>query len=238
MVKQKRKNLNEFINEKFLDSLKFIKQNLCYIYFIFGLFLLFGLIGFLFPIFFEEQIIEMVKGLIEKTYGLNTYELIAFIFTNNILSSFFAMILGIVFGIFSMFTIILNGYVIGFVGNLAVVEGGIFVLWRLLPHGIFEIPAIMISAGLGLKIGFSLVYDFVKKIKTVSKYLVFPLIFALIVFSIFSFIPILIMSFVDKDLRNRFFNNFNNSLNVFIFVVVPLLIVAGIIEGLLIIVLS
>tara|TARA_Y100000310_G_scaffold294387_1_gene324816 strand:- start:2 stop:730 length:729 start_codon:yes stop_codon:yes gene_type:complete len=222
------------IHEMFFGSLKFIKQNLSYIYFIFSLFLLFMLVGFLFPSFFEEQIIEMIKGIIEKTEGLNAIELAGFIFMNNTLSGFFAVILGILFGIFPLITIIINGYVIGFVMNAAVAEEGVLILWRLIPHGIFEIPAIMISAGLGLKIGFSLISDFVKKIKGISKNMVYPLIFILIVFSIFSFIPVLIMSFIDKSLRKKFSDNFWQSVKAFVFIVIPLLIIAAIIEGILI----
>jgi len=232
--KRVKKNLNEAVNDLFFKSLKFIRENLRYIYFIVCIFLLFGLIGFLFPTFFEKQIIEMVRGLVEKTYGLDAFELTGFIFLNNVLSSFLALILGIFFGLFPLFTIILNGYVIGFVSNFAVAEGGVLVLWRLLPHGIFEIPAIMISAGLGFKIGFSLLYDFVKKLKNISKPFSYILILLLFIFSIFSFIPIFILSLVDNNLRKKFLNNFFGSVKVFIFVVIPLLIVAAVIEGVLI----
>tara|TARA_Y100000034_G_C6716675_1_gene316852 strand:- start:368 stop:697 length:330 start_codon:yes stop_codon:yes gene_type:complete len=109
------------------------------------------------------------------------------------------MALGIFLGIFSFLILIVNGYVLGFVASKSVAVEGILVLWRLLPHGIFEIPAVMISAGLGLKLG---AYLFVKHKK--------------------------------GDFKQWLLN----SLRVFLFIVVPLLIIAAIIEGILIIFLS
>lgn len=197
MIKKKKKNLNKFVYGNFKEGLRFIKESKRYIYFSFLLFFFFGLIGFLFPIFFKEQILEMIKELISKTYGLSVFELVGFIFKNNLTSSFFAIFLGIFFGLFPIFILILNGYLLGFVSYSVVSQDSIFVLWRLLPHGIFEIPAIMISAGLGLKLGLSLFYKIIgKKI---------------------NFIEILI-----------------NSFKVFVFIIIPLLFIAGIIEGVLI----
>jgi len=173
----------------------------------------------------------LILGLVEKTEGLNALELTAFIFTNNTLSGLLALAFGIFFGVFPIFTIILNGYVVGFVANHAVANGGGFILWRLLPHGIFEIPAIMISAGFGLKIGFSLLYDFVKERKNISKNVSYFLILILLIFSVFSFIPIFIMSLINNNLRKKFLDNFFRSVRAFVFVVIPLLIIASIIEG-------
>jgi len=234
MVIKKKGGIGNFISEGFFKSLGFVRQNSGYIYLVSCLFLFFGLIGFLFPIFFKEEIVNIIKELVEKTEGLNAFELTRFIFINNTLSSFFAIILGIMFGIFSIFTIVVNGYIVGFVSSFAVAEEGVSVLWRLLPHGIFEIPAIMISAGLGLKIGFSLLYEFVRKIKSVSKSLSYLLILILFISFVFSFIPLLIMTIIDENLRKKFLDNLVNSLKVFVFVVIPLLVIAAIIEGVLI----
>ena len=86
----------------------------------------------------------------------------------------------------------INGYVLGFVAYLVVNSDGILVLWRLFPHGIFELPAIFISLGLGLKVGTFIFQK--KKFESLKKYSL-------------------------------------NSLRVFLFIVLPLLIIASIIEG-------
>jgi stage II sporulation protein M len=63
---------------------------------------------------------------------------------------------------------------------------------NLLPHGIFELPAIFISFGMGLKFGTFLFY---------------------------------------KEKMKKFAEFFSNSLRVFVFVILPLLVIAAIIEG-------
>ena len=87
---------------------------------------------------------------------------------------------------------IANGYLVGFVSSVVSEKESILSLWRLLPHGIFEIPAILISAGLGIKLG---TFIFQKNKKETLKELVLK------------------------------------SLKTFFFVIVPLLIVAALIES-------
>jgi stage II sporulation protein M len=117
---------------------------------------------------------------------------IEFIFFNNIQSSFIGMLFGIILGIFPVIAAVANGYLLGFVAETTAEEAGIFILWRIFPHGIFELPALFISLGLGLKIG---TFIFKKnKLKTLAIYLL-------------------------------------KSIKVFFYIVVPLLIIAALIEG-------
>lgn len=182
------------LKEEYQKSWSYIKESKKFIYFVIGVFFIFTLIGFFIPTsdFFMQQILEFIKELIEKTKGMSQGELISFIFLNNLYSSFFGMVLGIFLGVFPIILAIMNGYLLGFVASLSVQDGGILVLWRIFPHGIFELPAIFISLGLGLKFG---------------------------------------MFIFQKKKIESFRNYLWNSLRVFFFVVVPLLIIAGIIEG-------
>jgi stage II sporulation protein M len=193
-MKKRNWNLNELVYKNFKLSLGYIKRIKNYIWF--SLFLFFGLmvIGIIFPGFFEKQILEMIAELIKETEDLDGLSLVRFIFINNIKSGFFAMILGVFLGITPFIIGIVNGYILGFVINKSVELEGILVLWRLLPHGIFEIPAILISIGMGLRLGGFL---FVSK---------------------------------DKSVR-EFWKWIKDSFRVFVFIVVPLLVVAAIIEG-------
>ncbi len=123
-------------------------------------------------------------------------QLFVFILQNNLITAFFGLLLGVFLGLFPLLLTFLNGYVLGFVANLSVGIGGFSSLWRLVPHGIFELPALIISLGLGLKLG-------------------------MFVFS--------------KNPKKQLVYDLENSLRVFLFVILPLLIVAGLIEtGLLI----
>jgi len=195
MVKKKsKKKFN--LKKEYKDSWNYIKESKKFIYFIIALFFVFTMAGFFIslPQSIIEQILNFIKELLEKTKGMNQIQLIKFIFFNNLQSSFFGMIFGALFGIFSVLATIANGYLLGFVFSLTSSEQGFSVLWKLLPHGIFELPAIFISLGLGLKLG-TFVFQEDKK-KSFKKYLF-------------------------------------NSLKVFLFIVIPLLIIAAIIEGIL-----
>ena len=154
----------------------------------------FALIAFFIPVpdYVRQEIIKILEEIIKKTEGMSRFELIRFIFFNNAQSSFLGLILGVFLGIFPLFFAAFNGYVLGFVALMAVEAGGAGVLWRILPHGIFELPAVFISLGFGLRTGM-LIFQH-GKLKSFKHY-------------------------------------FYELARAFIFVVLPLLAIAAIIEG-------
>lgn len=188
------KNKKFNLKKEYGKSWNFVKESRNFIYSVISVFFIFSLIGFFIPApaMISGQILKFIEELLLKTQNMGNFELIKFIFFNNIQSSFFGMIFGAFLGIFPFMAIVANGYVLGFVASLAVNSEGVFVLWRLFPHGIFELPAIFISLGLGLKIGTFIFKK--KKFESLKEYSL-------------------------------------NSLRVFLFIVLPLLIIAAIIEG-------
>jgi len=199
------------IKNEYKKSWKYLKESKNYFWIISGIFLFFIFVGFVFPVFFVDEIFEVLKNLINQTENLSGLGLILFIIFNNIGTSFIGIILGFFLGIVPIFVSLVNGYVLGFVARLAVEEGGFGVLWSLAPHGVFEIPALIISLGIGLKIGKSVLDVFVFAVKDLFK-----------------------IKYKKKSLEGNIKNNLVGGLRVFVLVVVPLLIIAGIIEGLLI----
>ncbi len=185
------------LKKEYRECWKYLKESRKFIYAVVGMFFVFALVGFFVPApaYITEQIMELLEEILGKTEGLSHFELTRFIFLNNIKSSFFGMTFGILFGIFPVFVAILNGYVLGFVSEMSVsVAGGSSLLW-LLPHGIFELPAIFISLGLGLRLG----------------------------------------TWVFKKDKHKFFREeVVRILEIFLLIVIPLLIIAAIIEGILI----
>lgn len=197
------------------SSFNYIFESRNYIYIVFWTFIVGTVLGF----FLSENLVfldDLIRQLFERTKDLETYELISFIFFNNlkvavvslfsfvnILAVFFTQnpaqfflllifsIFGFLLGIFPVFFVFFNGLLLGYVFSSINLTD----LWKILPHGIFELPAIFISAGLGMKLSLFL---FSRKPK--------------------------------KEFKKRFFDSFR----VLLFVIIPLLLVAAVIESLLI----
>lgn len=185
-----------FLSEQYRKSWGTLKEGKFYIWFAVGVFVLFTIVGFVFPVFFVEEILDILEKLALEFEGLGVFETILKIFLNNLRASFFSVVLGVVLGLFPLGAAIGNGYILGFVANIAVAEEGWLVLWRLLPHGVFELPAVFISMGLGLWLGVGI-------LRRGASWAGFK-------------------------------KNFVDALRVFVFVVIPLLVIAGIIEGVLV----
>lgn len=146
---------NFSIKREYVKCFNYIKESKRFIYIIILIFLVLAFIGFFVPVpeIISEKILEYIKQLLEETEGFGFFQMFGFIFLNNFESSFIGMVLGIVFGIFPVISAIGNGYVLGFVSFYGVSEKGILILWRLIPHGIFELAAVFISLGMGLNLG-------------------------------------------------------------------------------------
>jgi stage II sporulation protein M len=198
---KKKKKKRGFFQENYFLSWNYIKNSRNFIYAAIIIFFIFTVIGFFVPApeSITNYIMNFIEELLEKTSGLSLEQLMGFIFFNNLKGSFFGMIFGIFFGVFSVISLIANGYLLGFVSSITVAENGFFVLWRLIPHGVFELPALFISLGLGLRLG----------------------------------------SFIFQEKKIDFLKkNILNSLRVFLFIIVPLLVIAAIIETIFIFLLS
>ncbi len=76
----------------------------------------------------------------------------AYIITNNIQVCFTAVAGGILFGLGTLYTLVVNGFVLGVIGTMFLMSGPDKVLYfwaGILPHGVLEIPAIFIAGGTG-----------------------------------------------------------------------------------------
>ncbi len=191
-----KKNRSLTVKKQLKEAFTYLKESKNHIYISILIFLFGAVFGFL----FQEKLTfinDIIKELMLKTANLNPVELVFFILQNNLQSALLAVIFGIAFGIFPIFNALANGTVIGYVLALTYKVAGLSSWWRILPHGIFELPAIFISLGLGLKLGLTI---FTKNSKK------------------------------GKEFKSRLYQ----SLNVFLMIVIPLLIIAAIIEGILI----
>lgn len=258
---------------KRVSPFEYLRESFGYLILAVVLFFSAALIGYSFSSHFGF-LDSVLRDLIEQTRDLEGVGLIWFIFQNNTFSSLFALFLGIFFGFFPVINSLVNGALVGYVLHLAIEATGSFqVAWRLLPHGIFELPAIFISIGLGMRLGFSFFENYfvfykwnklkIHRLLSVlllmfSAFLAFVMAIGSITFSgrtdftlldvIFffggflvsfvSFIGLLVLLFSPRALRtlqnSRLRYHLSSSFRVFITIVLPLLVVAAIIEGILI----
>lgn len=101
----------------------------------------------------NEQLQEALQPIVDMVQEAEPWQLILGIFINNIVKSFLAVILGLVFGIYTIFFLFVNGVMIGTLGASAVhQEEFLFFLSAILPHGIIEIPVMVFTGAMGLKL--------------------------------------------------------------------------------------
>ena len=118
-----------------------------YIYFTIILFVGGAVVGYAFPSRFAG-LLGTIQGLAARLVESSTPAVILTLFLQNASSAFIATWLGLIFGLVPLFGALVNGIILGAV--LALTGGGLMALLSLIPHGIFELPAIFISWGLGL----------------------------------------------------------------------------------------
>jgi stage II sporulation protein M len=76
------------------------------------------------------------------------------IFLNNSIKALIATVAGFFFGLFPLFFVSFNGYVIGLVIYVKGLEVGfVKAILYLLPHGVLEVPAILLASSYGLWLG-------------------------------------------------------------------------------------
>lgn len=82
----------------------------------------------------------------------------SFIMTNNIQVSFLAFSTGILLGLGTLFVLAYNGFVLGVIAAGVSASPASVHFWSFVaPHGIIELPAIILSGAAGLLLGFAIV---------------------------------------------------------------------------------
>lgn len=140
-----------------------------YILAVTGIFTFFLIIGVLVSITNPEKSTYYID-LFKNTFGwitqLGPFERMLAIFKNNAINSLLALVLGIGFGFVPFFLAAVNGLFLGMVAEVFSTQKGIlFVLAAILPHGIIELPMVLLSAAIGLRLGYEM-YQFLKGERT------------------------------------------------------------------------
>ncbi|MBD1373591.1 stage II sporulation protein M [Hazenella sp. IB182357] len=145
---------------KFLEALRFEKR---YIRFLSVIFIVSALSGYwngndLLAVFKKAGIFDQLKEVVSSIQRDPSF---FNVFLELFLNNWTAAMVTIVFGVFLVFwpsaMILMNGMLLGMVLKVAATESGVHPLLlfvkTILPHGIIEIPAIIIAAALGTHLG-------------------------------------------------------------------------------------
>ena len=175
----------------FLESIKTISQARYCILFALVLYVLSAVAGWIsgdnFQ-FLEDQARELTKQFADKSAPV----FITKVFVRNLLATYLVMCLVSIYGVFTSISAIFNGLLLGWIAlKFSGVSRTEFFL-TLIPHGVFEWPAMMIGWGIGIWRGFG--YRFSTE-------------------------------------QSSYFKRWVKANKVFFSVIVPLLIIAAIIEG-------
>lgn len=187
--------LNKKVGKEYRKCFEYIKCLKNYYIVLLSLFLAAFIFAFAYPQLFQETLNKYITEILKQTENLGVFGMFMFLFKNNLSTAFFGIVLGAVFGIFPLVSSIMNGYVLGFVLRKSADVGGLGVVWKILPHGIFELPAFFLSISIGLKLG---------------------------------------MFISARKKRKYLAENIEMGFRVFLYVIFPLLIIAGVIETVLI----
>jgi stage II sporulation protein M len=112
------------------------------------------LAGTIAPSAIRQQMIDVFKGVVGNYRGLAGGMLFFNILIQNVMATIFVVISGVMAGVIPTFAISSNGFGLGVLYRQASeVSGFPAAALKVLPYGVFEIPALLIAASYGLWLG-------------------------------------------------------------------------------------
>jgi stage II sporulation protein M len=127
---------------------KFIKP---YMHVVCFLFLLSLFVGYITPYHYQQEIAKKLLTYFSPLESSTQAQLFIKIFLNNYISTLLSLLLGLFFGIGPIVFLIINGYTLGNLISFASSKVGIYKIGlAIIPHGIFEVPAVLLAASYGL----------------------------------------------------------------------------------------
>jgi stage II sporulation protein M len=144
-----------------------IKENKNLMLISLGLFLLGSISGvYIFKVLLNnnpeiiDSFLKEFQDMLGPLNKMTSLELFYTIFFINTRTSFLIMMLGVFVGFFPFMSLWGNGTVLGIIYGKFIAEGGnsLVFLMGIIPHGIIEIPAIIIAASQGFRLGKEIIF--------------------------------------------------------------------------------
>jgi stage II sporulation protein M len=122
------------------------------------LFLFSLIIGFyLGPTQSGDSLRQIIQGF-PDTSKMSDIQIFGFIFYNNVSKSFLFMVLGLLFALPPVIFLVFNGFVVGWFAYIFSRQYSLLASFiGIVPHGIIEIPAIILSMAMGMSLGYQLI---------------------------------------------------------------------------------
>ena len=118
------------------------------------IFIAFLAVGAMLPRALQEAFMETLGRQFAPVVNLPPLLVMVTIFLNNVLKCFIAMLLGIFFGIAPVVFVAINGLIIGLVTSMFTqAQGPLATAAAVLPHGVIEVPAFILSSAMGVRLG-------------------------------------------------------------------------------------
>ncbi|RPI97352.1 MAG: stage II sporulation protein M [Chloroflexi bacterium] len=154
-----------------------------------------------------QQIMELVGAEFSGFRDQSSFELMFRLFLHNALICAIMVALGLAFGLITLLIVADNGLVIGLIGTYTAGKAGLlFTIAAIMPHGVIELPAMVLSAAIGLYLGYSVLQslfrrpvDVVKELKDGASMFVFWVLpFLLIAAFIESYVTTAVVYFLTR----------------------------------------
>ena len=143
------------------------------------------------------MLIEEMKSMFLFEEETTSLQLFFFIFENNVSKLFIILPLGIFAGIIPFFSVFTNGLILGIFAQVVSEEiSWTFFFLGIMPHGIIEIPVLVVSSAIGIRIGKVAVWRLFSRKESLKEELAKALKFFVLILIPLLFLAALIEAFV------------------------------------------
>ncbi|HMK45390.1 MAG TPA: stage II sporulation protein M [Methanocella sp.] len=149
------------------DFAAYLYRIRAYIYIILGLWIFSTFIGIVMAIAMPQESGNFVGRISDQMKPLlseSTFTMMINIFLNNSRACAMEVVLGPGLGIVTLLIVFVNGLAMGLVLVMAMAKSGpLITLAALLPHGIIEVPVVIVSAAIGLRFGYCVLMALIRQ---------------------------------------------------------------------------
>ena len=148
-----------------------------------------------------QLLIEEISSMFLTEKEVTSWQIFLFIFENNVSKLFVLLLLGAFAGLIPLLSVFANGLLLGIFAQVVSEEiSWTFFFLGILPHGIIEIPVLIISSAIGVRIGKVAIWRLFSKKESLLIELFKALKFFILVLVPLIFIAALIESFLTSAL--------------------------------------